>query len=112
MADDPEVGRELIASPDLVLLEIRDLVREIRDSVIHPSTLSARARTSLALGKGKTHIRAHKLQSHAAQIAAWIDAGQTQQQIVVLLSAQGVTTSDSTLSRFVRSRLMIDLEES
>jgi arginine repressor len=52
-------------------------------------------------------VRANKLQPHAAQICAWIDEGKNQQQIVLLLAEQGVTTNDSTLSRFVRSRLVI-----
>jgi hypothetical protein len=90
-----------------ILREIRDLLRELRDGLAHPPTLPPRARTALALGRGKTQIRATKLQPHAAQIVAWLDAGRTQRQIVALLAAQGVTTNDSTLSRFVRSRLVI-----
>lgn len=99
-----------------LLLEIRDLVREVRDlAAAHGTAPSARgtapvalrARTALALGLGKTQIRAHPLQPYGVQIAAWIDAGHSQQQILGLLAAQGVPTTKSSLSRFVRSRLRL-----
>lgn len=49
-------------------------------------------------------MRANRLDPHAAQIDAQLAGGMSQQEIVALLRAQGVTTSDSALSVWLSRR--------
>lgn len=68
--------------------------------------LPARATTALLPGKGHYNLRAPKLLPQAEQIAAWMNEGKTQKQIVQLLAERGVRVDRTTLCKFIRSRLM------
>jgi len=70
--------------------------------------LPARATTALLPGRGHHNLRAPKLLPQAEQIAAWMNEGKTQKEIVQLLAERGVRVDRTTLCKFVRSRLMPD----
>lgn len=97
-----------------VLTEIRDALREIsqyrHDGRVtpQPSDTPIRARTALVPSRGAYNLHPQPLQPFARQISEWKEAGRTYAEIVALLAELGVKTNDSSLSRFVRGRLMPD----
>ena len=70
--------------------------------------LPARATTAVLPGKGHYNLRAPKLLPRGEQIAAWMNEGKTQKEIVRLLAEHGVQVDPWILCKFIRSRLMLD----
>ena len=118
MGDYPEASREpraasheprtggdepRAASHEPILTEIRDLLREIRDALVGSSPARLRA---LGPARGRSNLVPQKLMPHLEAITAWRREGRSQQDMRVRLAAQGVTTSHSSLSRFIRGFVM------
>ncbi len=92
-----------------LLTEIRDLVQRLVGIKERP--LPPRATSALRLGRGMKYLRVPKLAPYATVIAAWLEEGRTQREVIQLLGERGIRTTSGALSRFVRSRLMLGLEE-
>lgn len=93
-----------------LLAEMRDLLRELRDLAValRAAPIRGEMRSPYAPARGKLNLMPQPLMAHRDKIAAWKRLGMSGVQITQMLKDEGVKTSKSAVSRFLRGYLMPD----